>query len=239
MEGSIAIGDDGRVAVPEGALTLDLTGHSVIPGLVGMHDHMYYPSPQGSLAMYPEHATSFPRLYLAGGVTTIRTTGSVEPYTDLELKHLIDAGQIVGPKMNVTGPYLEGEGSFTPQMHTLKDAEDARRMTEFWMDQGVTSFKAYMHITPEELGAAIKAAHARGIKVTGHLCSIGFREARSRSASTISSTAWWWTRSFLPASSQASARTATRSARWRRSLRWPVQQVTGNDPSACRTGTSP
>jgi len=45
------------------------------------------------------------------------------------------------------------------------------------MDQGVTSFKAYMHITRAELGAAIRAAHARGIKVTGHLCSIGFTEA--------------------------------------------------------------
>ncbi len=79
--------------------------------------------------------------------------------------------------MNVTGPYLEGEGAFTPQMHQLKDAEDARRTVEFWVEQGVTSFKAYMHITPEELAAAVKAAHAHGIKVTGHLCSIGFREA--------------------------------------------------------------
>jgi hypothetical protein len=41
----------------------------------------------------------------------------------------------------------------------------------------VTSFKAYMHITRAELAAAIAAAHKRGVKVTGHLCSIGFREA--------------------------------------------------------------
>src|SRR4030081_3892608 len=75
------------------------------------------------------------------------------------------------------GPYLEGQGSFTPQMHELKDAEDARRTVEFWVAQGVTSFKAYMHITPDELTAAVQAAHAHGIKVTGHLCSIGFREA--------------------------------------------------------------
>jgi len=172
-----ALGDAGKVKIPDGAKVLDLNGYTVIPGLVGMHDHMFYPAPQGAPAMYPEHATSFPRLYLAGGVTTIRTTGSVEPYTDIELKRLIDAGRMAGPKMHVTGPYLEGEGAFTPQMHTLKDAEDTRRTAEFWMEQGVTSFKAYMHITPEELAAAVKAAHARGIKVTGHLCSIGFREA--------------------------------------------------------------
>jgi imidazolonepropionase-like amidohydrolase len=172
-----AIGDAGKVAIPDGAKVMDLAEYTVIPGLVGMHNHLYYPAPGGAPPMYPEHATSFPRLYLAGGVTTIRTTGSVEPYTDIEIKRLIDAGRMAGPKMHVTGPYLEGEGAFTPQMHTLKDAEDARRTVEYWIGQGMTSFKAYMNITPAELAAAVKAAHAHGIKVTGHLCSIGFREA--------------------------------------------------------------
>ena len=172
-----SIGNAAGVAVPTGAKVLDLNGYTVIPGLVGMHDHMYYPAPNGPPAMYPEHATSFPRLYLAGGVTTIRTTGSIETFTDLELKRMIDEGRMAGPKMHVTGPYLEGAGAFTPQMHQLKDAEDARKTAEYWMDEGATSFKAYMHIRPDELAAVVKAAHARGIKVTGHLCSIGFREA--------------------------------------------------------------
>jgi len=122
-------------------------------------------------------AFSFPRLYLAAGVTTIRTTGTLEPYTDLELKRLIDARKMVGPEMYVTGPYLEGPGAFTPQMHMLKDADDARRTVNYWADEGVTSFKAYMNITPSELAAVVDAAHKRGLKVTGHLCSIGFREA--------------------------------------------------------------
>ncbi len=172
-----AIGGFDNTPITGGSKVLDLTGYSVIPGLVGMHEHMYYPSPNGPPATYPEHATSFPRLYLAGGVTSIRTAGSVEPYADLEIKKAIDSGRMAGPKIHVTGPYLEGAGSFTPQMHELRDAEDARKTAEFWMDQGVTSFKAYMHITPEELSAVVKAAHARGVKVTGHLCSIGFREA--------------------------------------------------------------
>jgi imidazolonepropionase-like amidohydrolase len=175
--GIIALGDAAATKIPDGAKVLDLTGRTVIPGLVGMHDHMYYPAPGRGMPLYPEHGLSFPRLYLAGGVTSIRTTGSVEPYTDLELKRAIDAGEIAGPKIHVTGPYLEGEGAFTPQMHQLKDADDARRTVEFWITQGVTSFKAYMNITPDELAAAVKAAHAHGIKVTGHLCSIGFREA--------------------------------------------------------------
>ena len=173
----IALGDAAATKIPDGAKVLDLAGRTVIPGLVGMHDHMYYPAPGGAPPLYPEHAASFPRLYLAGGVTSIRTTGSIEPYADLELKRAIDDGKMAGPKIHVTGPYLEGKGSFALQMHQLIDAEDARRTVEFWIAQGATSFKAYMNITPEELSAAVKAAHAHGIKVTGHLCSIGFREA--------------------------------------------------------------
>ena len=172
-----AMGDAATTKIPDGTKTIDLTDRTVIPGLVGMHDHMYYPSPGGSLPLYPEHATSFPRLYLAAGVTSIRTTGSIETYTDLELKLAIDQGKMAGPKIHVTGPYLEGQGSFTPQMRQLTDAEDARRTVEYWISEGATSFKAYMNITPDELAAAIKAAHAHGLKVTGHLCSIGFREA--------------------------------------------------------------
>ena len=170
-----------RVKLPKGATVIDGSGKSLIPGLVGMHDHMFYPAPkvnpEAKEAIYPEQASSFPKLYLAGGVTTIRTTGSTEPYTDLELKKAIDAGKTPGPKMHTTGPYLEGKGSFTPQMHELTDADDARATVDYWIGEGATSFKAYMHITRAELSAAIAAAHAKGIKVTGHLCSIGFTEA--------------------------------------------------------------
>lgn len=178
---------DGRIAsvgsgaAPDGATVIDGLGRTLIPGLVGMHDHMFYPAPrvnpEAREAIYPEQASSFPKLYLAGGVTTIRTTGSTEPYTDLELKKAIDAGKIPGPKMHTTGPYLEGVGSYTPQMHELSGADDARNLVDYWIGEGATSFKAYMNITRAELKAAIDVAHAKGIKVTGHLCSIGFREA--------------------------------------------------------------
>ena len=171
-----SIGPAATVTVPPAAQTLDLNGYTVLPGLVGMHNHMFFPQ-GGSPPMYSNMGISFPRLYLALGVTTIRTTGSVVPYTDLEIKKLIDAGRMIGPKMHITAPYLEGRGAFTPVMHTLTGADDARRMVNFWADQGATSFKAYMNISRDELRAAVEEAHKRGLKVTGHLCSIGYREA--------------------------------------------------------------
>ena len=171
-----AITPAASASVQSGAQILDLKGYTVLPGLVGMHDHMFFPM-GGSPPMYSNMGTSFPRLYLALGVTTIRTTGSVAPYTDLEIKRLIDTGRMIGPKMHITAPYLEGAGSFTPVMHTLTGPDDARRMVNFWADSGATSFKAYMNITRDELRAAVEEAHKRGLKVTGHLCSIGYREA--------------------------------------------------------------
>jgi hypothetical protein len=122
-------------------------------------------------------AFSAPRLYLANGVTTLRTTGSVEPYTDLNLKRMIDAGTLPGPHMDVTGPYLEGAGSYFIQMHPIRDPDDAKATVAFWAEQGVTSFKAYMNITRAELKAAVDEAHRLGLKVTGHLCAVTYREA--------------------------------------------------------------
>jgi imidazolonepropionase-like amidohydrolase len=172
-----AMGLGAATPVPAGAQALDLSGQTVIPGLVGMHEHLFYPS-GGGIPIYNEQAFSFPRLYLASGVTTARTAGSLEPYTDLNVKRLVDAGRMPGPKLFITGPYLEGAGSIAgPQMHELSGPEDAVRTVEYWISEGATSFKAYMNITRAELKAAVETAHRHGIKVTGHLCSIGFREA--------------------------------------------------------------
>src|SRR5579885_1153412 len=91
-----AIEGAASAAVPTGARRRDLSGHTVIPGLVGMHEHLFYPSGEG-IPTYNEQAYSFPRLYLASGVTTARTAGSLEPYTDLSVKKLIDTGRMPGP----------------------------------------------------------------------------------------------------------------------------------------------
>jgi len=166
--------------MPANTKTIDGTGKTVFPGLVGMHEHLFYPLPDGGpglLPLYGEMADSAPRLYLAGGVTTARTAGSLEPYTDISVKQMIDSGSIPGPKLFLTGPYLEGSPAIGPQLHTLTGPGDAANLVTYWAGEGITSFKAYMQITPEELKAAIDAAHTKGLKVTGHLCAVGFKEA--------------------------------------------------------------
>lgn len=168
----------------DGATILNLQGYSVMPGIVGMHEHLFYMArpnlePDGSYdspALFLQMSFSAPRLYLANGVTTMRTTGSAAPYTDLKLKRAIEKGTLPGPHLDVTGPYLDGPGG-NLQMPELTGPEDARQTVNYWADRGVTSFKVYAHITRAELGAAVQAAHKRGLKVTGHLCSVTYEEA--------------------------------------------------------------
>ncbi|MEO6222760.1 MAG: amidohydrolase family protein [Vicinamibacterales bacterium] len=173
-EGLIAdIGPSASTAAPEGARVMDLTGKSIMPGMVMLHEHLYYPTAGG---VYGQLGESFVRLYLAGGVTTMRTGGNVNGFMDINMKRLIEAGSKAGPAIDATAPYLNGPNTFI-QMHSLKGPDDARRQVNYWADEGATSFKAYMQISRADLGAAIDEAHKRRLKVTGHLCSVTYSEA--------------------------------------------------------------
>lgn len=168
-----AVGASGSVSVPQGARTIDGTGHTLIPGLVGMHDHTFYTTAAGRRSQLN---TSAPRLYLASGVTTIRTTGSISPYSEITLKDQVDKGKVPGPRMHISGPYLTGPDDVVERMHITTPAQ-ARRVVNYWADEGATWFKVYTEISRENLRAITDAAHQRGVKVTGHLCSVGYKEA--------------------------------------------------------------
>ncbi len=174
-EGKIAkIASSGDVQIPEGAELIDLEGKSLLPGFIMFHEHMFYPAGNGH---YNHQFVSFPRLYLAGGVTTIRTTGTLEPFGDLNLKEAINSGRTPGPKMDVTSPYFNGPGLGLLQIKALTGPEDARNMVAYWDEEGVDSFKVYAQISRAELRAVVEEAHKRGKKVTGHLGSVTYREA--------------------------------------------------------------
>lgn len=181
-EGQTLVMRDGRIAtlgpsastpVPAGALVMDLAGKSVIPGLVMVHEHLFYPTGPG---VYGNVSESFSRLYLAGGVTSMRTGGNMNGYGELNIAKAIARGDKPGPWIDATAPYVNGPNPFG-QMRALESPEEARRFVNWWADQGATSFKAYMQVHRDVLGAAIAEAHKRGMKVTGHLCSVTYREA--------------------------------------------------------------
>jgi enamidase len=168
-----AVGETPRTPPPPEARVIDLAGKSVIPGLVMLHEHLYYPVGPG---VYGQLGQSFVRLYLAGGVTTMRTGGNMNGFMDLNLKRGVEEGRVAGPAIDATAPYVNGANTFV-QMRSMADAEEARRQVAYWADMGATSFKAYMQISRAQLAGVIEEAHKRGLKVTGHLCSVTYAEA--------------------------------------------------------------
>ena len=172
--GKIAlVGPSASVQIPAGARTMDMSGSTVIPGLIGMHDHLFYTAAGGRAV---QMSYTGPRLYLGSGVTTIRTTGSRSAYAEINLKDAIDHGFTPGPRIHITAPYITGaQGGGAMAIVASPDA--ARRFVAYWGAEGATWVKAYTDIRRSELGAAIQEAHRRGMKVTGHLCSVSFQEA--------------------------------------------------------------
>lgn len=168
-----AAGPAGAIAIPEDARVIDLAGHTILPGLVALHEHTYF----GGVRHMTQMRASGPPLYLAFGVTTAMTAGSQFPYQELNLKARVDAGLLPGPRFLITGPYLNGGALRTVSSRTVSTPEEVRRVIAYWASEGATWFKFQGGVSREVLKAGIDEAHARGLRVTGHLCSVTFTEA--------------------------------------------------------------
>jgi hypothetical protein len=166
-----AVGAAGDVAVPADARVIDLAGHTLIPGLVSLHEHTWFGGLQRSA---PLSVGAY--LYLAFGVTTGMTAGSQMPYQELNLKRSIDGGVIPGPRLHIAGPYITGGEPRPAANRIISNAEEAERVVAYWAAEGATWFKVLNGPT-DVLRAVIDAAHARGLRVTGHLCSVTFSDA--------------------------------------------------------------
>jgi imidazolonepropionase-like amidohydrolase len=182
--------DDGRIthvggapaSVPAGARHIDLTGRTIMPGLVMMHEHINYFS---GAYVWDSMPGSVPKLLLAAGVTTARTAGSEAPQVDLNLKQRIDAGRAVGPTLFVTGAYLNGAAGGFLGDTIVRTADEAREITAYWGNRGATSIKAYSSISPNALRGAVEEANRRGMHVAGHLGDISCTEAADAGIHTI------------------------------------------------------
>jgi imidazolonepropionase-like amidohydrolase len=177
-DGRIAkVGPVADVAAEKTDTVIDGKGRTLMPGLVMMHEHLFFLDVVADAPNYMGEPLSAPRAYLAYGATTIRTTGSMNGNDDIQAARMIREGKFAGPAIHVTAPFVNGPGSFAYQLRPITDPADARRIVRFWAEEGATSYKIYMNISREVMAAAIAEAHARGLKVTGHLCSVTFAEA--------------------------------------------------------------
>lgn len=173
-----AVGENSRVKVPAGAKELDLAGHTALPGLVMMHEHLIFVVDDKFSHALPFSA---PRLYLAFGVTTLRTAGTDHPYVEVNLTRAIEKGDVPGPEIHLTSPYFNGPGAAAGSSLlgdiTVTDPESARESVRYWASQGFRWFKVYSQISKPVLTAIVDEAHKRQARVTGHLESVSCADA--------------------------------------------------------------
>lgn len=178
-EGKISVvGDLKNFRLPKGYKTIDLTGKTVIPGLVMMHEHMIYPTHADDFYHLSEMLLSFPKLYLAGGATTIRTAGGSGPRVELNLAAMIDSGQVVGPKIHVTSQHISRRSEMPIlALDYINKSNDIIEIMDYWGKRGISSYKLYMNLTREDLQVAVKKAKEKQYHVTAHLCAVTYAEA--------------------------------------------------------------
>jgi hypothetical protein len=147
------VGASGSVNVPKHAQRIDGTGKTLLPGLFDMHVHAQ--AVDGLL-------------HIAGGVTTVRDMGN-----DIdELKHLQgqwDSGTAIGPRVWKAG-FIDGRGPFQAPTGLYADTvEEAQAAVNRYADLGYFQIKVYSSLKPELVPAIVKTAHARGLRVSGHI----------------------------------------------------------------------
>ena len=163
------LGAENTTPIADGAAIRDLTGKTILQNLVMAPEHIDYSSMIEGPFHMNEMESSLPKFYLATGVTSARTIGSLETYTDLPAKTDVDAGKIPGPKHHLTAPYVDGAAKSISQLHGVKRAVAAVQMVNYFTDEGFTSLKAYINLASDILPATVTAAHQRGLHVTDQL----------------------------------------------------------------------
>ena len=148
-----AVGPDGTVPRPSGAEVVDGSGKTLLPGLWDMHAHL---SPGDGL------------LDIANGVTTVRDLGN-DPDVLAGIKKGFDDGTAIGPRVVLAG-LVDGSGPFSgPIKNKVDDETQARAAVEDYARRGYVQIKIYSSIKPELMPVIAKLAHARGMRVSGHV----------------------------------------------------------------------
>ncbi|MGA8539838.1 MAG: amidohydrolase family protein [Terriglobales bacterium] len=167
----LRVGKAAEFAIPADAAVVDFGDKYVIPGLIETHAHLYTNLVQG-------HSSNelLPRLFLAGGITSVLDPGSFNPEGDFAIRDRVDSGVSPGPHFFLSGEYLQMSPPDTG-MAKLSTVEEANLRIDRWADQGSAAIKIYNGMHGEILKAAIEHAHGRGLRVVAHIGAITYSEA--------------------------------------------------------------
>ncbi|MFH1573282.1 MAG: amidohydrolase family protein, partial [Acidobacteriota bacterium] len=156
-----------RVRVPEGAEIIDVNGRSILPGLIDFHGHMYARATPAMRSQFE----AYPLLFLAGGVTTVRSPGDFEPEGMIALRDRIRAGRAIGPRIFTAGPYFDHAPSQVSWIQGIRSPEEALQKFDQWKER-IDWVKFYTGITEPEMRSVLEAARRAGLPSAGHLGSI-------------------------------------------------------------------
>ncbi len=151
-----AVGETGKLWIPEGAQVIDATGKFLIPGLWDMHVHVLGNNRDGASAL---------KLLLANGVTGVRDMGS-NLERILALRQQVTSGSLPGPRMVVPGPIIWGA---TPNRPGVSNAEEARAEVHRLKKGGADFVKLYSFLQPDAFFAAVDEAKKQGMAAVGHV----------------------------------------------------------------------
>jgi len=145
--------DPTNAATEDGAEVIDGAGHTLLPGLVDMHDHE---NPWGAV------------LQIAGGVTAIRDLANDNRQLQ-DLQDRILAGKVIGPRMWKAG-FIDGKSPFSaPTGNVISSLEEGLRLIEWYAHRDFVQIKLYSSLDPQWVAPLTEAAHKHGMRVSGHI----------------------------------------------------------------------